>query len=117
MNTITLDRPIASTNTLERHTHTDEKQLVERASALVPALRARHGETDLLCKAGPETAAALEEINIFGIGLPRDPEKPGRLAQDAGGPGARGVQPGLEQPRSSRLVLRPCRRVFSACPP
>lgn len=57
--------------TLERPNHTDQKQVVERASALVPALRARHAETDLLCKAGPETAAAVEEIGLFGMGLPR----------------------------------------------
>ena len=50
---------------------TDSTSVVERARALVPALRARHAETDLLAKTSDETVAELEAAGLFSMSLPR----------------------------------------------
>ena len=57
--------------TLDRPEQLDSTQVADRARALVPALRARHGETDLLCKAGPQSVAELEQAGLFRLSLPK----------------------------------------------
>ena len=44
-----------------------ETDVVQRARAMVPTLRARHAETDLLAKASEATAAELEQAGAVCI--------------------------------------------------
>ena len=58
---------VASAND-EARTGTD---VVERARALVPALRSRQAETDRLSRASDETVAELEAAGLFSMTIPR----------------------------------------------
>ena len=49
----------------------DERDVVERAGALVERLRSRHGETDRLSKPPDETSAELEAAGLFKLTVPR----------------------------------------------
>jgi 3-hydroxy-9,10-secoandrosta-1,3,5(10)-triene-9,17-dione monooxygenase len=48
-----------------------QTDVVERARTMVPTLRARHAETDLLAKASEATAAELEQAGLFSLTVPR----------------------------------------------
>ena len=50
---------------------TSATELVERARALVPALRSRQAETDRLSKAPDTTVAELEAAGLFSMTVPR----------------------------------------------
>jgi 3-hydroxy-9,10-secoandrosta-1,3,5(10)-triene-9,17-dione monooxygenase len=54
-----------------KHEIANEKDVVDRARALVPMLRSRHAETDSLSKASDEMVAELEAAGLFSMTLPR----------------------------------------------
>ena len=49
---------------------TSARELLERARALVPALRSRQAETDSLSKASETTVAELEAAGLFSMTVP-----------------------------------------------
>lgn len=48
-----------------------QTDVVQRARAMVPTLRARHAETDVLARASEATAAELEQAGLFSLTVPR----------------------------------------------